>query len=167
LTENFLKSIKPSELGQIPSHPLDRCLDLFFLNTSELFTTVVTPQFSEDLLIQAALPYLPAGGNNHLLEIFEAAHSLALAVFAIPNNASVAAKHVPFYLDNLFAVSLNRYLLQNPILIKLRSFPKTSPVANSASPSKPSYKSPLPHPQSQTANPSSHQSFSKYSTTEP
>jgi hypothetical protein len=105
LTENFLKSIKPTELGQIPAHPLDRCLDLFFMNTSELFTTVVSPQLSEDLLVQATLPYLSAGGNNHLLEIFEAAHSLALAVFAVPNNAAVAAKHLPFYLDNLFAVS--------------------------------------------------------------
>lgn len=105
LAENFLKSIKPTELGHIPAHPLDRCLDLFFLNTSELFTTVVSPNFSEDLLIQAAMPYLGAGGNNHLLQIFEAAHSLALAVFAIPNNAAVAAKHLPFYIDNLFAVS--------------------------------------------------------------
>lgn len=104
LAENFLKSIKPSESGQIPAHPLERCLDLFFLNTSELFAIVVSPKLAEDLLIQAAMPYLPAGGNNHLLEIFEAAHSLVLAVFAIPNNAAVAAKHLPFYIDNLFAV---------------------------------------------------------------
>ncbi|KAJ0415593.1 hypothetical protein BJY00DRAFT_293151 [Aspergillus carlsbadensis] len=133
LTENFLKSIKPSELGQIPSHPLDRCLDLFFLNTSELFTTVVSPQFSEDLLIQAALPYLPAGGNNHLLEIFEAAHSLALAVFAIPNNAAVAAKHVPFYLDNLFAVfpdnlSGRQFRLAFKTVLQVTAPP--SPIAN-------------------------------------
>jgi len=105
LSENFLKSIKPTEIGHIPAHPLDRCLDLFFLNTAELFTTVVSPNFSEELLIQAAMPYIAAGGNNHLLEIFEAAHSLALAIFAIPNNAAVAAKHLPFYIDNLFAVS--------------------------------------------------------------
>ncbi|KAL3457510.1 hypothetical protein BJX64DRAFT_17699 [Aspergillus heterothallicus] len=133
LTENFLKSIKPTDLGQIPGHPLDRCLDLFFLNTSELFTTVVSPQFSEDLLVQAALPYLPAGGNNHLLEIFEAAHSLALAVFAIPSNAAVAAKHLPFYLDNLFAVfptnlSGRQFRLAFKTVLQVTAPP--SPIAN-------------------------------------
>ncbi|KAL5003426.1 hypothetical protein BDV10DRAFT_45376 [Aspergillus recurvatus] len=133
LTENFLESIKPSELGQIPAHPLDRCLDLYFLNTSELLTTVVSPKFSEDLLIQAALPYLPAGGNNHLLEIFEAAHSLALAVFAIPNNAAVAAKHLPFYIDNLFAVfptnlSGRQFRLAFKTVLQVTAAP--SPIAN-------------------------------------
>lgn len=106
LTENFLRSIKPNELGQIPAHPLERTLDLFFLNTAELFTTVLSSKCSEELLISAASPYLPAGGNNHLLEIFEAAHSVVLAVFAIPENAALAAKHLPFYIDNLFAVSI-------------------------------------------------------------
>ncbi|KAL4777555.1 hypothetical protein BDW60DRAFT_5303 [Aspergillus nidulans var. acristatus] len=133
LTENFLTSIKPSELGQIPAHPLDRCLDLYFLNTSELFTTVVSPKFSEDVLIQAALPYLPAGGNNHLLEIFEAAHSLVLAVFAIPNNAAVAAKHLPFYIDNLFAVFPNnlsgrQFRLAFKTVLQVTAPP--SPIAN-------------------------------------
>ncbi|KAL4778312.1 hypothetical protein BJX76DRAFT_362856 [Aspergillus varians] len=133
LTENFLNSIKPSELGQIPAHPLDRCLDLFFLNTSELFTTVVSPKFSEDLFIQAAVPYLPAGGNNHLLEIFEAAHSLALAVFAIPNNATLAAKYLPFYVDNLFAVfpanlSGRQFRLAFKTVLQVTAPP--SPIAN-------------------------------------
>ncbi|KAL2872645.1 putative peroxisomal membrane protein Pex17 [Aspergillus lucknowensis] len=133
LTENFLKSVKPSELGQIPDHPLDRCLDLFFLNTSELFTTVVSPKFSEDVLVQAALPYLPAGGNNHLLEIFEAAHSLVLAVFAVPNNATVATKHLPFYIDNLFAVfpnnlSARQFRLAFKTVLQVTAPP--SPIAN-------------------------------------
>jgi hypothetical protein len=104
LSENFLRSIKPNELGCIPAHPLERYLDLYFLNTSELFTPVLTPKVSEELLISAAVPYLPAGGDNNLLEIFEAAHSVVLAVFAIPGNALLAAKHLPFYIDNLFAV---------------------------------------------------------------
>ncbi|KAL4789961.1 hypothetical protein BDV19DRAFT_351811 [Aspergillus venezuelensis] len=133
LTENFLKSIKPTELGQIPAHPFDRCLDLYFLNTAELFTTVASPKFSEDLFIQAALPYLAAGGNNHLLEIFEAAHSLALAVFAIPRNAEVAAKHLPFYIDNLFAVFPNnlsgrQFRLAFKTVLQVTAPP--SPIAN-------------------------------------
>ena len=104
LAENFLRSIKPNELGQIPAHPLERCLDLFFLNTAELFTFVLPPEPSEELLISASLPYLAVGANRLLLEIFEAAHSVVLAVFAIPGNAAVAAKHLPFYIENLFAV---------------------------------------------------------------
>jgi hypothetical protein len=148
LTENFLTSIKPSELGQIPAHPLDRCLDLYFLNTSELFTTVISPKFSEDVLIQAALPYLPAGGNNHLLEIFEAAHSLVLAVFAIPNNAAVAAKHLPFYIDNLFAVSQSSSYFQEHSLSTFSGIPQQS-LRSSIPPrfqdSSPGHRSALPN----------------------
>lgn len=106
LAENFLRTIKPAELGQIPEHPLERCLDLFFLNTAEHFTLTLPPQSNEELIISAALPYLAAGGNNALLEIFEAAHSVVLAVFAAPQNADVAAKHLPFYVDTLFAVCM-------------------------------------------------------------
>lgn len=104
LAENFLRTIKPIELGQIPPHPLERCLDLFFLNTSEHFALILPPLANEELIIAAATPYLAAGGNNHLLEIFEAAHSVVLAVFSAPQNADITAKHLPFYVDNLFAV---------------------------------------------------------------
>ncbi|KAE8149457.1 hypothetical protein BDV25DRAFT_2097 [Aspergillus avenaceus] len=133
LADNFLKSIKPNELGQIPAHPLERCLDLYFLNTAELFTPILTPKTSEDLLICAAVPYLPAGGNNHLLEIFEAAHSVVLAVFAIPANAQVAAKHLPFYIDNLFAVfpknlSIRQFRLAFRTVLQVTAPP--SPIAN-------------------------------------
>ncbi|KAG2411732.1 hypothetical protein HFD88_009288 [Aspergillus terreus] len=133
LTENFLRSIKPNELCQIPAHPLERTLDLFFLNTAELFTTVLSSKFSEELLISAASPYLPAGGNNHLLEIFEAAHSVVLAVFAIPENAALAAKHLPFYIDNLFAVfpqnlSIRQFRLAFKTVLQVTAPP--SPIAN-------------------------------------
>ncbi|KAF5865177.1 hypothetical protein ETB97_005081 [Aspergillus alliaceus] len=133
LSENFLKSIKPNELGQIPAHPLERCLDLYFLNTSELFTPVLSSKLSEDLLICAAVPYLPAGGDNNLLEIFEAAHSVVLAVFAIPGNAHVAAKHLPFYIDNLFAVfpenlSIRQFRLAFRTVLQVTAPP--SPIAN-------------------------------------
>lgn len=105
LAEKFLRSIKPRDIGQIPDHPVERCLDLFFLNTAEHFPVILTPETSEELLLSAAFPYLAAGANSLLLEIFEAAHSLTLVVFAIPHNAELAAKHLPFYIENLFAVS--------------------------------------------------------------
>ncbi|KAB8079015.1 hypothetical protein BDV29DRAFT_111151 [Aspergillus leporis] len=133
LSENFLRSIKPNELGCIPAHPLERYLDLYFLNTSELFTPVLTPKVSEELLISAAVPYLPAGGDNNLLEIFEAAHSVVLAVFAIPGNALLAAKHLPFYIDNLFAVfpenlSIRQFRLAFKTVLQVTAPP--SPIAN-------------------------------------
>lgn len=74
------------------------------MNTSEHFALILPPLANEELIIAAATPYLAAGGNNHLLEIFEAAHSVVLAVFSAPQNADMTAKHLPFYVDNLFAV---------------------------------------------------------------
>jgi hypothetical protein len=106
LAESFLRTIKPIEMGHIPQHPLERCLDLFFLNTSEHLVLALPALANEELIIAAATPYLAAGGNNRLLEIFEAAHSVVLAVFSAPQNADITVKHLPFYVDNLFTVSL-------------------------------------------------------------
>ncbi|KAF1847517.1 uncharacterized protein K460DRAFT_279509 [Cucurbitaria berberidis CBS 394.84] len=100
----FLKSIAPQHLGQIPRHPLDRILDLYFLNTAEHFTLVLPPAANEDLLVASAVPYLAAGENRHLLPIFEAAHSVMLAVLSAPQSAEITAKHLPFYIDALFSV---------------------------------------------------------------
>lgn len=105
LAENFLRSIKPGDHGQIPAHPVERCLDLFFLNAAEHFPLVLSPEVNEELLLSAAFPYLAAGANSLLLEIFEAAHSVVLVVFAVPHNSDLATRHLPFYIDNLFAVS--------------------------------------------------------------
>ncbi|KAJ5143203.1 Pentaxin [Penicillium bovifimosum] len=134
LAENFLRSIKPSEIGQIPTHPVERCLDLFFLNVAEHFPLVLSPATNEELLLAAAFPYLAAGANSQLLEIFEAAHSLVLVVFAIPHNAELAAKHLPFYIDNLFAVfphnlSARQFRLAFKTVIQITAPP--SPLANS------------------------------------
>ncbi|KAJ5637343.1 hypothetical protein N7490_007222 [Penicillium lividum] len=134
LAENFLRSIKPGDMGQIPDHPVERCLDLFFLNAAEHFPLVLTPEASEDLLLSAAFPYLAAGANSLLLEIFEAAHSVVLVVFAIPHNSELAAKHLPFYIDNLFAVfpdnlSARQFRLAFKTVIQVTAPP--SPLANS------------------------------------
>lgn len=149
LSQEFLEEIRPAYIGQIPAHPLDRCLDLHFLNTAEHFTLVLSPTVNEQLLISAALPYLAAGGNNNLLEIFEAAHSIVLAVLAAPRSADMAANHLPFYVNTLFNVCKEkRYsyelllfcyfqLLMHEKKNLKRYFPKTFPRASSDSPTKP------------------------------
>lgn len=152
LAENFLRSIKPADLGQIPAHPVERCLDLFFLNTAEHFPVVMSPEANEELLLSAAFPYLAAGANSLLLEIFEAAHSLVLVVFAVPRNADLAAKHLPFYIDNLFAVSIALRHHSGQFLTRARSSPKTYPRGNSALLSKQSSKSQRLHHHLQIAN---------------
>ncbi|WEW57868.1 hypothetical protein PRK78_003335 [Emydomyces testavorans] len=134
LAQEFLESIRPSENGQIPAHPVDRCLDLFFLNNAEHFTLVLSPDVNERLLISAALPYLAAGGNNHLLEIFEAAHSVVLAVLAAPKSADMAAKHLPYYVDTLFNVfpqnlSSRQFRLAFRTVLRITAPP--SPLVNS------------------------------------
>ncbi|KAF2084097.1 hypothetical protein K490DRAFT_49907 [Saccharata proteae CBS 121410] len=102
--DSFLKAIQPTNIGHIPPHPLDRTLDLFFLNTAEHFTLLLPPTTNESLLLAAATPYLATDVSHHLLPIFEAAHSVTLAVLAAPHSANVAAKHLPFYVNALFQV---------------------------------------------------------------
>ncbi|CAD0086075.1 unnamed protein product, partial [Aureobasidium mustum] len=124
----FLDSIAPSELGHIPSHPFERNLDLFFLNTAEHFALVLSSNQNEDLLLAAASPYLISAGNSNLLPIFEAAHSVTLSVFSAPQNVDLAAKHLPFYVDALFRVfphnlSARQFRLAFKNLIKVVSPP--------------------------------------------
>ncbi|KAK6390356.1 hypothetical protein LTR65_005731 [Meristemomyces frigidus] len=126
--EAFLRAIKPAELGLVPQHPLDRCLDLFFLNTAEHFTLILPSQTSEEVLVAAATPYLAAGGNNNLLPIFEAAHSVMLAVISVPHNADLTARHLPVYVDALFKVfpsnlSARQFRLAFKTLLRLTTPP--------------------------------------------
>jgi hypothetical protein len=103
--EAFLQDIRPKEFGKISEHPYERCRDLYFLNTSENFTLDLPEDINEELLLGAALPYLGTGGDSRLNEIFEAAHSVYLAVFSAPQNYNITAKHLPFYIQTLFEVS--------------------------------------------------------------
>ncbi|KAK5174538.1 uncharacterized protein LTR77_001618 [Saxophila tyrrhenica] len=126
--EAFLQSIRPAETSGIPQHPLDRNLDLFFLNTAEHFTFVASPKINEDLLAATASRYLVAGESNHLLPIFEAAHSGVLAVFSAPQNADITRRHLPFYIDALFGVfpekvSARQFRLAFRTLLRLTSPP--------------------------------------------
>lgn len=111
------------------------------MNVAEHFPLVLSPEIAEELLLSAAFPYLAAGANNLLLEIFEAAHSLVLVAFAIPHNSELAAKHLPFYIENLFAVKFPVSSHWSLSLTVYRFSPTTFPHVNSALPLRPLYKS--------------------------
>ena len=98
--ESFLSSIRSTQVGTIPIHPIDRLNDLFFLNVAEHFTLTLRSEANEDL-INTAMPYVVATGDHRLNEIYEAAHSVLLAVFAAPQNGYISASHMPFYAETL------------------------------------------------------------------
>ena len=104
--EAFLREIQPAEIGRIPQHPLERCYDLYFLNTSEHFPLILSMQTNEDLLVKAATPYLGLGGDPRLVMAFEAAHSVMLAVFSAPQNTELTIRHLRSYFDALFQVRI-------------------------------------------------------------
>lgn len=97
----------PVEIGSISQHPLDRCHDLYFLDLAENFSLFFTPEVNEELLIRASMPYLGVGGDQRLLQTFEAAHSVILAVFLAPQNFNLVIRHVRGYIDALFQVSFH------------------------------------------------------------
>lgn len=105
--ESFLEDIKPTEIGSIPPHPLDRCHDLYFLDIAEHFPLVLSPEVNEKLLLRASMPYLGVGEDQRLLEAFEAAHSVILAIFLAPQNFNLIISHIHSYIDALFQVGLH------------------------------------------------------------
>ena len=126
--EAFLRGIRPSSAGSISQNPLDRCLDLYFLNTTEHFTTILTPELNEELLVGAATPYLGLGSDQRLLEMFESAHSVMLTVFSAPQNSDLLVKHVCPYVDVLFKVfpqnlSARQFRMAIKTLIRITSPP--------------------------------------------
>lgn len=106
--EAFLQDIGPTATTRIPEHPQQRCLDLYFLNTAEQCAFFLPSTTSENLLVPAATPYLATGSDPRLLEIFEAAHSVMLAVFACPQNQSILVHHLPNYIESVFAVGADQ-----------------------------------------------------------
>lgn len=132
----FLRSIYPSHAGNIPDHPLDRNLDLFYLNTAEHFTLTLSPTDSESLIATPASPYLNPTANAHLLEIFEAAHSAMLAVLASPQNAGLTAQILPFYVESLFS-SFPRNLSPRQFRFAFKALMQISTPPNPLSASQP------------------------------
>lgn len=100
----FLKKNQPTEIGRIPQHPLDRCMDLFFLTAAEHLAFILDADIARELLTSAASPYLSTDGDPRLLPIFEAAHSVMLNLLAAPHNADIAASQIESYASLLFQV---------------------------------------------------------------
>ena len=89
---------------------------------------MLSPELNEELLVSAATPYLGLGSDQRLLEIFESAHSVMLAVLSAPQNSKLLAKHVHPYLDVLFKVfpqnlSARQFRVAVKTLIRMTSSP--------------------------------------------
>lgn len=98
------KSLSPA--GVIPTHPLNRTLDLFYLNAAEHLPLHLSPEACDSLIIQPATTYLTRSASPlspRMTELFEAAHSAVLSVLSCPHNASITANVVPFYAETLFS----------------------------------------------------------------
>ncbi|KAL8994892.1 MAG: hypothetical protein Q9169_005266 [Polycauliona sp. 2 TL-2023] len=106
--EALLIEIQPREVGVMPQHPLDRCLDTYFMNTAEHFTSVLNPKIADELLMNAASPYLGTNDDRNSHEAFEAAHSVMLAVLAAPHNVDLAASRIETYIERLFEAGHKR-----------------------------------------------------------
>jgi hypothetical protein len=117
--EAFLASVMPPKSNRLPPHPLDRTLDLFFFNTAEHLTLTVSATTNANLL-EAAFVYIYAESDHRLVELYEAAHSVVLAVFAAPQNADVIPRHVPVYLEKLLE-SFPRHLNPRQFRLAIKS----------------------------------------------
>ncbi|KAK4123965.1 hypothetical protein N657DRAFT_572778 [Parathielavia appendiculata] len=124
----FLHSIKPP-CPSVSIHPLDRTLDLFYLNTAEHLPLNLSAADCDALIIQHATPYLspdlpssPSPSSSTLSipspspivrHLLEAAHSAILSVLSCPPQHNTNHRHpsftttasdiVPFYADTLLA----------------------------------------------------------------
>ncbi|TGO58828.1 hypothetical protein BOTNAR_0174g00190 [Botryotinia narcissicola] len=101
-SRELLRAIYPAQAGEIPNNPLQRNHDLFYLNTCEHLTDILSPPDNESLIISVAAPYLNPTAHPGFLEIFEAAHSAVLAVLSAPQNTKLTARFIPTYVDALF-----------------------------------------------------------------
>ncbi|KAK2070382.1 hypothetical protein P8C59_004880 [Phyllachora maydis] len=101
----FLRETMSSNPSAIPTHPLARTLDLFYLNTAEHLPLEMPSEACDALIVQPATAYLSytaAPLSPRMVELFEAAHSAVLSVFSCPQNSSMAADLAPFYAESLF-----------------------------------------------------------------
>ncbi|KAL8927424.1 MAG: hypothetical protein Q9172_001355 [Xanthocarpia lactea] len=132
IAEALLGELRPNKTGVVPQHPLDRCLDIYFLNTAEHFISILDTEVADNLVASAALPYLGASDEQRSLEAFEAAHSVTLAILAVPHNSHLAASRIETYINVLFeafpqSLSPRQFRLALTQLVRITSPP--SPVS--------------------------------------
>ena len=104
----FFTSILPSSLGYIPSHPVDRGMDLYFLNVAEHFTLLLPADVVADKIIGAAKPYLDLSATpraelqgTQMKTLIEAAHSATLSALSAPHMSAPAAHLLGPYAETL------------------------------------------------------------------
>ncbi|GKT88196.1 LOW QUALITY PROTEIN: peroxin 8 [Colletotrichum tofieldiae] len=102
---SFLSETKPPHAGAVPPSPLDRTLDLFYMNVSEHLPLNIPTEACDSLIVRPATAYLTHTGTltATMIELFEAAHSAVLSVLSCPHNSPLTVGLVPFYIDALFA----------------------------------------------------------------
>ncbi|KAK2004904.1 peroxin 8 [Colletotrichum falcatum] len=102
---SFLGETKPPHAGAVPPSPLDRTLDLFYMNVSEHLPLNMPTEACDSLVVRPATAYLTHTGTMTptMVELFEAAHSAMLSVLSCPHNGPLTVSLVPFYIDALFA----------------------------------------------------------------
>ena len=89
---------------------------------------MLSPELNEELLVSVAIPYLGMGSDQRLVEIFESAHSVMLAVLSAPQNSNLLTKHMHPYVDVLFSVfpqnlSARQFRMAVKTLIRISSPP--------------------------------------------
>ncbi|MCJ1287012.1 hypothetical protein MMC26_006359 [Xylographa opegraphella] len=138
--EAFLQGIQGHRSSNVPEHPHERCNDLFFLNAAEHFALCLPNSTADELFIPTASQYLRVGSDRRLLESFEAAHSVLLAVFSCPQNYELVTKYLPDYITTIFAafpqeLSSRQFRLAIKTLVRITAPPslisETQPILSS------------------------------------
>ncbi|KAG6279654.1 hypothetical protein E4U48_008332 [Claviceps purpurea] len=103
-TETLLKELRSVDAVNIPSTPLGRTLDLYYLNVAEHLPLSLSTDACEALLVKPAIAYLSheVPISAFMTEIFEAAHSVILSALSCPQHSAISIKITPFYIVKLF-----------------------------------------------------------------
>ncbi|KAG6014072.1 hypothetical protein E4U43_006962 [Claviceps pusilla] len=113
-SETFLREIRPPDVNSSSSSssstPLDKTLDLYYLNVAEHFPLSLSTDACEALLVKPAMAYLsqeqePMSSrppSTTRKELFESAHSVILSALSCPQHSALTIQIAPFYIVKLF-----------------------------------------------------------------
>ncbi|KAG5984764.1 hypothetical protein E4U55_003276 [Claviceps digitariae] len=112
-SETFLREIRPADARIMApsssSTPLDKTLDLYYLNIAEHFPLSLSTDACETLLVKPAMAYISQEEGGPLSppsmtkkEIFESAHSVILSALSCPQHSALTIQIAPFYIVKLF-----------------------------------------------------------------